>query len=185
MIRNKGTLTGLHSGHYMTCEWKKRATGGGASASVVTSLRHALPPNPINALSARVTSSFKQFGSEFPFASYLTLWFMVKRETPKSQNVGTSFRSLSKINGSAKRNQKILFKVTSGSTNWGMHIISYMRCEWKKRTTGGGAGASDVTSLRHALPTHPINAPCACVTSSFRISLCETEKSSPSAELPN
>ena len=36
-----------------------------------------------------------------------------KRGTPKSQNVGTSFRSLSKINGSAKRNQKILFKVAS------------------------------------------------------------------------
>ena len=90
----------------MRCEWKKRTTGGGASASDVTSLRHALPTHPINALSARVTSSFKQFGSEFPFASYLTPWFMVKRETPKSQNVGTSFRSLSKINGSGNNGTK-------------------------------------------------------------------------------
>ena len=47
----------------------------------------ALPTHPKNALSARVTSSFKQFGSEFPFASYLTLWVMVKGEPQKAKTL--------------------------------------------------------------------------------------------------
>ena len=59
--RFRGTNWGLRSSHIMRCEWKKRATGDGASASDVTSLRHALPTHPINALSARVTSLDLQF----------------------------------------------------------------------------------------------------------------------------
>ena len=44
-----------------------------------------------------------------------------------------------------------------------------------KKNDGGGAVASGVTSLRHALPPEPLNVTCARVTSSFRISPCETE----------